>query len=108
VQVLADTTARHACVTGDLPTAEVLLSLDIHTDANNYTSYAHSSFVMARKHAWDLALEDAIKASYIDPSWPWYDGLTFIRDIVYQHSALIDWLHLQRHRPLRQRSYPGG
>ncbi|KAG2743639.1 hypothetical protein P692DRAFT_201794691, partial [Suillus brevipes Sb2] len=67
-EILAHTTARHACVTGDLPTAEVLLSLDIHTDANNYTSYAHRSFVMARKHAWDLALEDAIKSISIRPS----------------------------------------
>ncbi|KIK35355.1 hypothetical protein CY34DRAFT_587347 [Suillus luteus UH-Slu-Lm8-n1] len=39
---------------------------------------------MSRKHAWDLALEDAIK-----------------------HSALVDRLHLQRHRPLRNRSCPG-
>jgi hypothetical protein len=67
VQILADTTARHACVTGDLFIAEELLTQDIHT-ANDHTSYAHRSFVMARKLAWDLALEDAIKASYIDSS----------------------------------------
>jgi WD40 repeat protein len=83
VQILATTIARDACITGDLPTAEELLSQDIHTNANNYTSYAHRSFVMARKHAWDHALEDAIKVSCTDPSWPWYDRLTFIGDIVH-------------------------
>ncbi|KIK34388.1 hypothetical protein CY34DRAFT_812957 [Suillus luteus UH-Slu-Lm8-n1] len=71
-KILATTTARDACITGDLPTAEVLLSLDIHTDANNYTSYAHRSFVMARKHAWDHALEDAIKSISIHPSLTGY------------------------------------
>jgi hypothetical protein len=68
VQILAITTARHACVTGDLSTAEELLTQNIHTDANDYTSYAHRSFVMARKHDWDHALEDAIKVSNIDVS----------------------------------------
>jgi hypothetical protein len=69
MQILATTTARDACITGDLPTAEVLLSLDIRTDANNYTSYAHRSFVMARRHAWDHALEDAIKVSCTNFHW---------------------------------------
>jgi hypothetical protein len=68
VQILAITTAHHACVTGDLSTAEELLTQDIHTDANDYTPYAHRSFVMARQHNWDHALEDAIKVSYIDSS----------------------------------------
>jgi hypothetical protein len=67
VQILGITAAHNACIIGDLPTAEELLSQDIHTDANDYTSYAHRSFVMARKHAWDLALEDAIKVSHTDP-----------------------------------------
>jgi hypothetical protein len=77
MQILAITTAHDACIIGDLPTAEVLLNLDIHTNANNYTSYAHCSFVMARKHAWDLALEDAIKASYIDSSYLPYKKADF-------------------------------
>jgi hypothetical protein len=68
VQILAITTAHDACITGDLPTVEELLTQEIHTDANDYTSYAHRSFVMARKHAWDHALEDAIKVNYIDSS----------------------------------------
>ncbi|KIK37624.1 hypothetical protein CY34DRAFT_810161, partial [Suillus luteus UH-Slu-Lm8-n1] len=68
-KILAITTAaRHACVTGDLSTAEHLLTQDIHTDANNYTLYAHRSFVMARTHDWDHALEDAIKSVSIQPS----------------------------------------
>jgi hypothetical protein len=66
VQVLAINSARDACITGDLPTAEELLTQEIRTDANNYTSYAHRSFIMARKHAWDHALEDAIKVNDID------------------------------------------
>jgi hypothetical protein len=68
VQILAITTARDACISGDIPTAEELLTQDIHIDANDHTSYAHRSFVMARKHDWDHALEDAIKVSYIDSS----------------------------------------
>jgi WD40 repeat protein len=108
VQILPITTASHASITGDLPTADELITQDIHADAHNYTSYAHRSFVMARKHDWDHAIEDAIKVSCTDPSWPWYDRLTFIDDTVYQHSPLVDWLHLQRHRPLWKRSYPGG
>ena len=68
MQILAITTAHDACITGDLPAAEELLTQDIHTDANDYTSYAHRSFVMARKHDWDHALEDAIKVSNIDSS----------------------------------------
>jgi WD40 repeat protein len=108
MQTPAITTARDACITGDLPTAEELLTKEIHTDANNYISYAYRSFIMARKHVWDHALQDAIKVIYTDPSWSWYDRLTFIGDIVHQHSPLIDRLHLQRHRPLRQRPRPRG
>jgi hypothetical protein len=66
MQILVITTAHNARIMGDLPTAEELLTQEIHTDANNYTSYAHRSFIMARKHAWDHALEDAIKVSFID------------------------------------------
>jgi hypothetical protein len=68
MQILAFTTARDACIIGDLPTAEFLLTQDIHINANDHTLYAHRSFVMARKHDWDHALEDAIKVSNIDPS----------------------------------------
>ncbi|KIK41304.1 hypothetical protein CY34DRAFT_218665 [Suillus luteus UH-Slu-Lm8-n1] len=71
-KILAITTARHACVMGDLSTAEELLAQDIHTDANDHTSYAHRSFVMARKHNWDHALEDAIKSISIQPSLTGY------------------------------------
>ncbi|KIK33225.1 hypothetical protein CY34DRAFT_813784 [Suillus luteus UH-Slu-Lm8-n1] len=71
-KILAITTARHACVTGALSTAEELLTQEIHTDANNYTSYAHRSFVMARQLAWDHALEDAIKSINIRPSLTGY------------------------------------
>jgi len=64
VQILAITTAHDACINGDLSTAEELLTQDINTDANNHTSYAHRSFVMARKRDWDRALQDAIKVRF--------------------------------------------
>ncbi|KAG2128625.1 WD40-repeat-containing domain protein [Suillus bovinus] len=60
-KILVITTARDACVTGDLSNAEELLTQDIHTDVNDFTSYANRSIIMARKHAWDNAFEDAIK-----------------------------------------------
>ncbi|KAG2339395.1 hypothetical protein BDR05DRAFT_967930, partial [Suillus weaverae] len=71
-KILAIATARHACIIGDLSTAEELLTQEIHTNANNYTSYAHRSYVMARKHAWDHALDDAIKSINIQPSLTGY------------------------------------
>jgi len=108
VQILAIKTARDACLTGDLSTAEELLTQEIHTDPNDYTSYAHRSFIMSRQHAWDLALEDAIKVSYTDPSWPSYSVIAFICDIVYQHSVLVDGLHLQGNCLVWTRSHPGG
>ncbi|KAG1794835.1 uncharacterized protein HD556DRAFT_1535997 [Suillus plorans] len=66
--ILAITTSRIACVNGDLSTAEGLLTQDINTSPNNHTSYAHRSFVMARKCDWDHALLDAIKSIRIRPS----------------------------------------
>jgi len=61
-QILSiNTTTHNACMTGDLTTAEQLLTRDINVDANNHTSHANRSFVMARKHDWDHALHDAIK-----------------------------------------------
>jgi hypothetical protein len=94
VQILAITTARDACVTGDLDAAEDLLTQEIHTDAN-HTSYAHRSFVMSRKHAWDLALEDAIKVSYTDPTH--HDHLTqcllsFMTQSISIQSSLIGYI----------------
>ncbi|KAG2741428.1 WD40 repeat-like protein [Suillus brevipes Sb2] len=71
-EILAITTARDAFITGDFPTAEELLTQNIHTDANDYTSHAHRSFVMARKHNWDHALEDAINSISIQPSLTGY------------------------------------
>jgi hypothetical protein len=107
-QILDITTACNACLTGDLSTAEELLTQEIHTNPNNYTSYAHHSFIMSRKQAWDLALEDAIKVSYTDPPWPSYSILAFIHAIVHQHSVLTDRLYLQGHCPLRKRPRSGG
>ncbi|KAG1795474.1 uncharacterized protein HD556DRAFT_388554 [Suillus plorans] len=71
-KILAITTARDACIDGHLSTAEELLTQDINTDANNHTSYAHRSFVMARQHNWDRALQDAIKSISIQPSLTGY------------------------------------
>jgi len=108
VQILAITTARDASIAGDLDAAEELLTQEIHTDPNNYTSYAHRSFIMSRKHAWDPALEDAIKVSYTDPPWPSDSIIAFICDTVHRHSVLTDRLYLQGHRPLRKRPRQGG
>ncbi|KAG1893489.1 uncharacterized protein F5891DRAFT_1282058 [Suillus fuscotomentosus] len=67
-KILDITTARDACLTEDLSTAEELLTQEIHTNADDFTSYANRSFVMARKHDLDHALEDAIKSINIRPS----------------------------------------
>ncbi|KAG2346036.1 HET-domain-containing protein [Suillus weaverae] len=69
MQILAiNTTARNACITGDLATADRLLTQEINTDSNDYNSYANRSFVMARKADWDRALDDALKSIKIQPS----------------------------------------
>ncbi|KAG2095304.1 RNA dependent RNA polymerase-domain-containing protein [Suillus discolor] len=65
--ILDITTARDACLTGDLSIAEELLTQEIHTNANDFISYANRSFVMARKHKLDSSLEDAIKVIELDP-----------------------------------------
>ncbi|KAG2147912.1 uncharacterized protein EDB93DRAFT_395336 [Suillus bovinus] len=68
-QILAiDTPARNACIAGDLSTAEKILTQEINADTNKYAPYANRSFVMARKHHWDRALQDAIKSISIQPS----------------------------------------
>ncbi|KAG2342512.1 hypothetical protein BDR05DRAFT_1060241 [Suillus weaverae] len=67
-ETLAITTARDACIARDLSTAEELLTQDIHKHPSDDTSYAHRSFVRARKLDWDHALKDAIKSISIQPS----------------------------------------
>jgi hypothetical protein len=68
MQILAiDMTIRNACITGDLTTAEQLLTQEIDVDANSCTSYANRSFVMARQLDWDRALHDANKVSTLAP-----------------------------------------
>ncbi|KAG2031700.1 WD40-repeat-containing domain protein [Suillus americanus] len=63
-----NTTARNACITGDLLTAHGLLTQYINADSNDYNSYANRSFVMARRADWDRALDDALKSISIKPS----------------------------------------
>ncbi|KAG2359514.1 hypothetical protein BDR07DRAFT_1414832, partial [Suillus spraguei] len=68
-EILAiDTTARNACITGDLSTADRLLTKEINANINDYNSHANRSFVMARKGDWDRALDDALKSISIHPS----------------------------------------
>jgi len=55
------TAVRNACTSGDLPTAEELLTQEIDANGDNYRSYANRSIVMARKLDWDHALHDANK-----------------------------------------------
>lgn len=69
LRILAiDTPARNACIVGDLSTAEKILTEEINANASKYTSYANRSLVMARRHHWDHALQDAIKSISIQPS----------------------------------------
>ncbi|KAG2349975.1 hypothetical protein BDR05DRAFT_955819 [Suillus weaverae] len=59
---------RDASITGDLHTAEELLTQEIHTDGNSHDTYANRSLVRARHHEWDDALQDATKSIAIQPS----------------------------------------
>jgi hypothetical protein len=71
-QILAiDAIARDAFIAGKLSTAEELFTREIGIDCNSYIyeSYANRSLVMARKHDWDHALEDAIKVRCHDPAY---------------------------------------
>jgi hypothetical protein len=61
------TTVRNACIHGDLPTAEYLLTQEIDANGDNYRSYANRSVVLARKSVWDHALDDATKVRCTDP-----------------------------------------
>jgi hypothetical protein len=54
----------HACINGDLNTAEEQLTQEIDADRNNYTLYANRSFVLARKLDWNRALYDAHTVRY--------------------------------------------
>ncbi|KAG0700213.1 hypothetical protein DFH29DRAFT_1056384 [Suillus ampliporus] len=67
-----NTAARNACIAGDLSTAEEIFTREIDADSSNYTSYANRSFVMAREHDWNRALDDAIKSVVIQPSLAGY------------------------------------
>jgi WD40 repeat protein len=67
IQILAtNPTVRNACISGDLSTAEELLTHEIDADGDNYRSYANRSVVMARKLDWDHALDDATKVRRTD------------------------------------------
>ncbi|OAX34763.1 hypothetical protein K503DRAFT_868710 [Rhizopogon vinicolor AM-OR11-026] len=66
------TTARNACIAGDLPTAETMFIQEIRADGNNHNAYANHSFVLARKGDWDNALYDALRSVSIQPSLTGY------------------------------------
>jgi hypothetical protein len=69
MQILTiNTTAHDACVSGDLPTADRLLTQEINADSNAYSAYANRSFIKARNSNWDRALGDALKVRCTDPS----------------------------------------
>ncbi|KAG2038866.1 WD40-repeat-containing domain protein [Suillus americanus] len=65
-------TIRIASITGDLYTAEKVLTQDIIANATNFASYANRSFVMARKLNWENALQDANKSLAIRTSMAGY------------------------------------
>lgn len=66
------TSARNALILGELSTAEKIVTQEIKAHANDYTSYATRSFVMARKLNWDCALQDANESIRINPSLTGY------------------------------------
>ncbi|KAG1750616.1 WD40-repeat-containing domain protein [Suillus paluster] len=70
--LIITTTVRKACIAGDLSAAEKILTQEIQADANNNTSYANRSLVMARQLEWDRALQDAIKSLSVEPSLAGY------------------------------------
>ncbi|KAG2356034.1 hypothetical protein BDR07DRAFT_1424360 [Suillus spraguei] len=73
IMLTINTEPRNACLTGDLPTAERLLTQEIEgINVNNHQSYANRSFVMARKHDWDHALQDALESISLCPSLTGY------------------------------------
>lgn len=62
------TTVWDACIYGDLPTIEELLTQQINKDGGGDDSYAVRSLVKARQLEWDSALQDAVKSITIQPS----------------------------------------
>ncbi|KAG2746715.1 WD40 repeat-like protein [Suillus brevipes Sb2] len=65
-------TIRIASITGDLITAEKVLTQEITADTKNFASYANRSFVMARKLSWENALQDANKSLAVRTSLAGY------------------------------------
>jgi hypothetical protein len=69
MQILTiNTTAHDACISGDLLTADRLLTQQVNTNSNDYNSFANRSFVKARNSNWDCALDDALKVRCAIPS----------------------------------------
>jgi tetratricopeptide (TPR) repeat protein len=66
------TSARNALISGELSTAEMILTQEIKAHPTDYTSYATRSFVMARKLNWNHALQDANESIRINPSLTGY------------------------------------
>jgi hypothetical protein len=87
-----NTTVRNICISGDLPSAEELLTQEIEATGDNYRLYANRSVVMARKLDWDHALDDAIKVRCSDlVTLSQYTN--FVATIVPQHSAFINGIY---------------
>jgi hypothetical protein len=61
------TAVRNACIIGDLPAAEELLTQEIEANGDHYRSYVNRSVVMSRKLDWDRATHDATKVRCNDP-----------------------------------------
>jgi len=60
------TTVHNACISGDLPAAEELLTQEIEASGDHYRSYANRSVIMARQLDWDRAIHDANKVRCTD------------------------------------------
>jgi hypothetical protein len=107
MQILTiNTTARDACINGDLTIATRLLTQCIRADGNDHNSHANRSFVEARNSNWDCALDDSLKVIHRSVVI-FLTQTNLYGDIEHQYSAILDGLYLQGHRPLWKTTVPG-
>jgi hypothetical protein len=93
-------TTQIASITGDLSTAEKILTQEIIADIKNFASYANRSFVMARKLNWENALQDATKVKttqHAQLKIADLDGFA-----VPCHTPIVGWVYRQGYCPLRK------
>ncbi|KAG2346374.1 hypothetical protein BDR05DRAFT_780248 [Suillus weaverae] len=102
--LVLNTTVHNVCITGDLRTAEDLITREIDENDNNHELYAKRSVVRTRSSDWDDALQDVVKVRYSIYHDALDDRSTQLCRIVYCHSALVIRLHFQGYCPLPQQA----